>query len=207
MLELLTFTGVDAWTPIPVLADIAQTYPSVEFGVLVSGGSGGKNTIFPSMEIVEDLKVAGREKGFKTAIHLCGYYARMTTSGVVDPKLTNLCSGFDRVQVNLRPGVLMSGGEPIERVAEFADNAPCDTVILPHHRGWGELPIIGSDKIEYLFDRSAGRGTGRFRFVADPNPRYGTGRLRRRYWTRFYMAGDDFRRTISGGPDMARYGR
>ena len=56
MLELVTFTGVDAHTDLKELARIASEYPQAEFAVLAGSQTGGDNPIFPPMDIVRALR-------------------------------------------------------------------------------------------------------------------------------------------------------
>ena len=85
MLELVTFTGVDAHTDLTELARIANEYPRAEFGVLVGSQTSGDNPIFPPLEIVWELR---NLHGVNTALHLCGKYARMAAGETHHPPRT-----------------------------------------------------------------------------------------------------------------------
>ena len=167
MLELVTFTGVDAHTDLTELARIANEYPRAEFGVLVGSQTAGDNPIFPPIDIVCALRNLG---GVNTALHLCGKDARIVAGETHTPHALNLlCQGFGRVQVNLH-----GDGENPERVQvrdleirRFAQKVDTGSVILQHRGPWSEIPI-DHPRIEYLFDLSEGRGerassTGRTR--------------------------------------------
>ena len=165
MLEILTFTGVDAKTPMDSLRKIAEKYPRVEFGVLLGDRTGGEAPIFPPMDTVNELKAKGRQMGFKTSIHLCGIFARETLKSLENASefLSDLVDGFDRVQVNLHPDSFTPGITPnqllsgVKRISQFAESITPDRVILQQRASWASVPTI-HQKIEYLYDRSEGGG-------------------------------------------------
>ena len=81
MLEILTFTGVDARTSFEELARIARRYPRVEFGILVGSSTDTReHGIFPSLRTVRASKHFARERAIQTALHLCGRYSREVLS-------------------------------------------------------------------------------------------------------------------------------
>ena len=171
MIEILTFTGVDSETDLSELSALAERYPKVEFGVLLGSSTGG---IFPPLEVIEQLKRRASDANFRMALHLCGRYSR----AVVDPEsaggpphLRDICAGFGRVQVNLpgrwfRPGQVATSRE---RVAGFADSLDARRVILQHRGDWKDVPVR-HEKVEYLHDRSGGRGRDSFAQWPKPSP-------------------------------------
>ena len=167
MLELVTFTGVDAHTDLTELARIANEYPRAEFGVLVGSQTSGDNPIFPPIDIVCALR---NLRGVNTALHLCGKDARIVAGETHTPHALNLlCQGFGRVQVNLH-----GDGENPERVQvrdleirRFAQKVDTGSVILQHRGPWNEIPV-DHPRIEYLFDLSEGRGEEGFEHWPDP---------------------------------------
>ena len=78
MLEILTFTGVDEMTKESHLADIARSYPKVEFGVLVGSRSDTYEShgIFPSFNKVRVFRDYALNHGVQASLHLCGTWAR-----------------------------------------------------------------------------------------------------------------------------------
>ena len=168
--DTITFTGVDDHTDLVRLAAVARTYPDFigEFGVLVGSASwkhpGG---IFPTIQMVEDLRDLGRILGFKTALHLCGDPARNLMKDLTedqDPKLSldvyRLSRGFSRVQINLHggswnPGRIEVNAKRVDVIMPFLGGK---SVILQHRGDWDSVPPIKSARVEYLFDRSEGRG-------------------------------------------------
>ena len=172
MIEILTFTGVDSETDLLELSSLAGRHPKVEFGVLLGSSIDG---IFPPLEVIEQLKRLAKDAGFRVALHLCGRYSR----SVVDPSaagnpedLQHICADFGRVQVNL-PGRWFKpdrAAESGERVAGFADSIDASRVILQHRGDWSDVPVR-HEKVEYLHDRSGGRGIDSFAHWPKPSPR------------------------------------
>ena len=173
MIDIVTFTGIDRRTPLETLIDLSRRYPRVEFGILVGSHTGEAGLpIFPDMRVVDELREVSKSGVLQTSIHLCGKFARMVMGeNGPDKSLYPLCEGFDRVQVNLHGDTFMDGGVKVKvsAVKNFADNVDCDSVIL-QHRGtsWDDVPVV-HDKVEYLFDRSEGRGLESFQDWPPPS--------------------------------------
>ena len=167
MLEIITFTGVDAHTDLEEVREIAREYPRAEFAVLFGSQTWGDNPIFPPVETVRALR---KTQGVNTALHLCGRYARKAAGE--EPMglgLKHLARGFGRIQVNLH------GDEQdprrieiaIPAIKQFAEQAGTGSVILQHRGPWSETPV-DHPMIEYLFDLSEGRGEEGFEHWPDP---------------------------------------
>ena len=166
MLEILTFTGVDQQTSISELASISRDHPKVEFGML-AGTQSGETPIFPAIDFIRTLSVILRKLEVRQSLHLCGILARAAAGAPAAPVHTSmildLCQPFDRVQVNLH------GDSPDDSridvnagsLTRFADMVACKKVILQHREDWESVPIP-HQKVEYLFDRSEGRGIESF---------------------------------------------
>ena len=166
MLEILTFTGIDARTDLQEVRAIAARYPRAEFAVLIGSRTGEDNPIFPPMSVVRNL----RELGVQTALHLCGTYARQAAGeGEQTGKLMPLCEGFGRVQINLHgdelnPRRVETNGQALRHFAEWAQ---AGSVILQHRGPFEETPIQ-HPRLEYLFDRSEGAGVEGFEHWPPP---------------------------------------
>ena len=172
MIDLVTFTGVDSHTPMQALADLAERYPRVEFGVLVGSHTGEvEGGIFPPMRVVESLRDMGERMTYNTSIHLCGSYARqvMRPEGPSD-EIYQMCDGFGRVQVNLHGDAFDLSRIDVASpaVRRFADMVTCQSVILQHRDGWERIPVTHK-RVEYLFDRSEGRGLESFDQWPEPS--------------------------------------
>ena len=167
MLEIITFTGVDAHTDLEEIREIAREYPRAEFAVLFGSQTGEDNPIFPPVETVRALR---QTQGVNTALHLCGYHAREAAGEEpMGQSLKLLAQGFGRIQVNLHgdeldPRRVEIAGPAIKR---FAEQASTGSVILQHRGPWSETPV-DHPRIEYLFDLSEGRGEEGFEHWPDP---------------------------------------
>ena len=167
MLELVTFTGVDAHTDLMELAKVASEYPRAEFAVLAGSQTGRDNPIFPPMETIRALR---NLDGVNTALHLCGKYARMAAGGHFPSWPARVkAQGFGRVQVNLHEDVENPTRVRVaaSSVRRFAQEAETGSIILQHRADWDEVPV-DHPKIEYLFDLSEGRGEEGFEHWPDP---------------------------------------
>ena len=168
MLEILTFSGVDAQTDLQEVQRIASDYPTVEFAVLVGSQTGSDHPIFPPLDVVHRL----RALHVRTAIHLCGPYARQAAAFTpLFAPLLHLCEGFDRVQVNLHKEWWNEDDVTIQAdpLARFADSVAANSVIVQHRGPWDDVPLL-HPKIEYLFDLSEGSGTEGFEHWPPPPP-------------------------------------
>lgn len=156
MLEVVTFTGVDAKTDPERLLDLHRRYDGrLEFAVLIGTRTGSPgNPLYPSLDFVDRFRLWGSAHGVPTAIHLCGRYARSVAAERPDPSLLRIVDGFGRVQLNLLPAHRYSFAREIAR---FAESVP--RLILQHHGDdWSGLPVRDRENVEYLWDRSGGRG-------------------------------------------------
>ena len=167
MLEIITFTGVDENTDLEELRTISAQYPQAEFAVLFGSQTWKDNPIFPHPDTVRKLK---NLQGVRTAIHLCGRYARKANgeeSMVWATKL--LVKGFGRVQINLHP----DGDDPRRidvdpgAMERFARETETGSLILQHQGGWDETPV-DHPRVEYLFDLSEGAGRESFELWPEP---------------------------------------
>ena len=165
MIELLTFTGVDEHTSFPKLLDLAHLYPAVEFAVLVGSPTGtGTKPRFPRLEVAHRLRGLGVDHSQNTSIHLCGRFAKeaLDPRGP-DPGVLDLCDGFGRVQVNLAGRAFQKGrrNRTVAAISRFANEVGCGSVIVQHRGRWEDVPLR-HPRVEYLFDRSGGRGQTAF---------------------------------------------
>ena len=165
MIEKVTFTGVDNSTPLMTLIDLADKYPGAEFAVLV-GNSTNKNEDrrFPSLSTIRDLRDLGADGGLNTSLHLCGRFSRAVVAGAgPSGEIYKLCDGFGRVQINMASRAFSNGRRQstVTAVERFVGRVGCDSVILQHRGHWSDVPML-HPRVEYLFDRSGGRGQETF---------------------------------------------
>ena len=180
MIEIITFTGVDAGVPLTPkgkLADIARRYPQAEFGILVGSQTGmnADHGIFPSLAFINSFKQYCRRKNIRAAVHLCGAFARRVMGDGGPPDLIyRLCQGFDRVQLNLHGDSFNSArvNVKVAAIMKFAEKVECDRVILQHRAAWDTVPVQ-HPAVEYLFDLSEGSGIESFYQWPKPAPHLG----------------------------------
>lgn len=134
--DLITFTGADARTDIGRMAVLSARYP-IEWGILFSPTRQGGDNRYPNDLALASIVVSG----MRLAAHLCGGYGRAVMD-TVRPCILFL-DDFQRIQVNHRNPI------PESMIATLgAENVIAQTR--------GEFP--DDDRVEWLFDRSGGRG-------------------------------------------------
>ena len=141
MLEILTFTGVDVDTKLNDLTDIATQYPRFEFGILIGSQTGTGNPIFPPFDTVHTL----RQLPINSSLHLCGTYAREATRlSQLSAPLTELCQGFNRIQVNLHKEAWDEDDIAVnpKALVEFAQSVTADSIILQHRGALSDIPSV-----------------------------------------------------------------
>lgn len=151
-IETVTFTGVDAATDPDRLQQLHSRYPRTELAVLAGGANRCRHQSLDAVAGWGRFAAAAR---VPMALHLCGPHARAVNTATDTAAVLELCAGFQRVQINA------ARYDP-DRVAAFADAVGCRSVILQHRGGFDAgLPVV-HPKVEYLFDRSGGRGRSCF---------------------------------------------
>ena len=173
MLKVVTITGLDRKTSFDRILKLSKRYPFLEVAVLVGSQTNGNClSRFPSLLVVNHWREYARDNGIPTAVHLCGAYSKLvlqsidtTSFGASFADVLRLCKGFGRVQVNLPSGYWnrphSSVHNPWNNLQDFADWVTCNKVILQHREAWNTIPVRHL-KVEYLFDRSGGRGVADF---------------------------------------------
>jgi hypothetical protein len=172
VLEIITFTGVDENTDLEEVRKIAARHPEAEFAVLAGTQTGWGNPIFPPLDVIRKLRDL---EGVRTAVHLCGIYARMaageTDAGETDNphSLNILCNGFGRVQINLHGDMANPNRVRVSArsVESFAERTGTGSVILQHRGPWADIPL-DHPRVEYLFDLSEGAGIESFELWPHP---------------------------------------
>lgn len=139
----ITFTGVDAFTSLPGMRELAAQYP-VEFGVLFSPSRQGKDNRYPPVSAVMELT---RSVGMPLSAHLCGADARAVIESGRSQWDGLLKHHFSRAQINTsNPAV-----DPIA-IGAWAARVMLRAILQCR----GALPV--GDEVDYLFDASGGRG-------------------------------------------------
>ena len=162
----LTCTGVDETTDPKEVLEFIKFYPKLELGILVGSKSKpeelGSNPRFPSLKTVAAWKDLSQQHHFKLAIHLCGKHSRAVNDGSLDHDVLGICEGAHRVQVN-------AVRYNYDNIRSFADLVDAAAVIVQHRTNFGQLPMRINSRIQYLFDRSGGRGQDHISMFPYPN--------------------------------------
>ena len=140
----ITFTGLDAQTPLATLRELSSRYP-IEWGILLHPTQQG-NGRFPPLDIVR----AALDLGLKCAAHLCGGHARGVVHQTALPSdIVALLDRFQRLQINTAE----RGVDP-DRIARFAARFGARAIL--QCRGTERFPE--NQSVEWLFDASGGKG-------------------------------------------------
>jgi hypothetical protein len=157
MLTHVTFTGWDDRTDLIDLADFSrdQRPGTVEIAVLLSTSRMGEDR-YPGLENAESILRVAKAHGQRTAVHVCGQASR---ESLIHSSLPATFRGpvplADRVQINV-PETLWDDARPRYCFANYLAAALCKPVIVQTRdpAAWPERV----DGVQFLFDRSAGRG-------------------------------------------------
>ena len=152
MIKSLTFTGVDQWSIVAELCDIAnRAWPlRIEWAVL-AGTATGKDPRFPDLETLVRFRDGALYANTATALHLCGRLARAVAAGDMDETVA-LGTGFRRIQVNAE-------AHDYEQLAMLGRRTGA-MVIAQEQKGF-TAERAPSRRLEYLDDGSGGRGISR----------------------------------------------
>ncbi len=150
---VVTFTGVDDHTNLDQLRRIARAYPALtEWGVLHSTRVRER---YPSAETIDRL----RDSGLRLSAHLCGAFSRRIMVAQ-DYTLPNLL-GFTRVQVNHRAPNRLVG-------ANYSQNLGLPVILQSRN----SLRFPDDKRVQWLFDKSGGRGTAPSRWPEESTGQY-----------------------------------
>lgn len=142
--KFITFTGVDEFTPVDGLLDLAGEYP-VEFGILFSPSRQGSGR-YPPLYSLARLWM----KSLHLSAHICGDYSRELITNGDFPALELLIErNFDRVQVNTADPTV----DP-DRIWAWANRFGRRAILQT--RNPDVFP--SSTSVDWLFDASGGRG-------------------------------------------------
>jgi len=137
--RFITFTGVDANTDIGRCREIAMRWP-VEWGCLIGGKLG--NNRYPSLDVIIEAS-----KHLRTALHVCRDHAAMANMGHYPETYYR----HKRLQVNMA-----TKQYDVPGLNDWAFENRMPTILQTR----GEFPAyVEGSWIQYLFDKSGGRGT------------------------------------------------
>lgn len=141
----ITFTGVDEWTDLGRMQALCAAYP-IEWGLLFSPKRQCIDPRYPATGFVQKLIKHGPWP--RLSAHLCGEHSLHVLDGHAIPAELDemLLYHFDRAQIN---------GAPVHASRKVAAWATCRGIdpIMQCADGWVQSP-----EVEWLFDKSGGRG-------------------------------------------------
>jgi hypothetical protein len=150
--EFITFTGADDWTALEGMHDLSRKYP-IEWGILFSRSRQGKEPRYPG----GDAQSRFLHSNLRMSAHLCGEYSRKIMAGEDIVGMIPVDLGyFNRIQIN--------HADPIPlRVQEFGNSWGPRCIAQTRSDYWPPWRSI-----DWLFDRSGGRGEAPTAWPAHP---------------------------------------
>ena len=140
----VTFTGLDAETQAADMVALSRDFP-IEWGILLHPAREGAGRYPPLAHIQSVLTL-----DLQFSAHLCGAYAReVSRGGRLPAVIVSLLDRFRRIQVNTAERGLVP-----EAIARFAARFGARAIL--QCRGFERFP--DDDHVDWLFDRSGGRG-------------------------------------------------
>lgn len=139
--DFITFTGVDQWTDPQDMKDLSWDYP-VEWGILFSQKRQGMDPRYP--DPATQWVIA--QSGLRLSAHICGASSRAIMGEDSAFVMIPNHKAYKRFQINHR--------EPDpERIARFAEKVRVRCIAQTRDTTFPE-----DNRIDWLFDRSGGRG-------------------------------------------------
>jgi hypothetical protein len=171
-LKYVTITGISESCNMQSLIDLQKQYTFLEYGVLVSRSSFGKNQ-YPAPGWVEELAgtARGKVEEFKLSYHLCGglAYDFLKDKFIADDLLMEIpnLAYAQRIQINFDASRTVLGSESLQyrlqttRTSHQAMNGGNFQYIIQYNNVnknvWFEFVKMGVYP-QVLFDMSLGRG-------------------------------------------------
>lgn len=159
MLSHVTFTGWDDRTDYVDLASFChdQRPGTVEIAVLQSHGRAGEDR-YPGTDNAEATLRVAKAHGQRAAVHVCGQLARLFLSApdaLVSP--SPVIQAADRVQINVAENFWPTGHHVDKYAAAMRLSDAFGKPVIVQVRDAAAWPTALCG-VEYLFDRSGGRG-------------------------------------------------
>lgn len=197
-LSHVTFTGWDRHTDLTELSGFLSQYPprSIEVAVLFSQNRMGDDR-YPEVLQAEMILRAAQVAHQRTAVHVCGPLARATLKLRRPPAgdTSRIIALAQRVQINIGEDVWPANGAKYSAVVDLAE--ALGKPIIVQARDPDAWPLANPG-VEFLFDRSAGRGEVIDEFPLPPPGRYvgyagglGPGNVAEFMWRLFTPGADE----------------
>ena len=140
----VTLTGVDDFTDLGELQALSRAFP-VEWGILLHREKQGEGR-YPSLDRIEAVLALG----MRCAAHLCGAHARAAVRGEpLPPEINRILDSVGRIQVNTSERNIDYG-----RIEKLAARRGARAILQCR----GEERFPSEPRVDWLFDRSGGRG-------------------------------------------------
>jgi len=152
-LNKVTLTGADLSVRPCELASISYEFPFVEWGILVSRRKNGHSR-YPTLQWIQELN--NYSQSLNLSCHLCGEWAKDFAIGgsLFESEIGDILSSFNRVQLNISD--ILNDLNPIDLI---------NTIRKSKHKFIIQIAEIPNNfkqhkwnNIEFLFDRSGGKG-------------------------------------------------
>jgi hypothetical protein len=160
-LDRVTITGADhTIAGHEQLLRIAELYPFVEWGILLSSSSEGRPR-FPPLRWIEDFLSVHRGHGWSISGHLCGAWVRNLCAGgtLFEQERPSIARRFDRMQLNFHAS--RHDVRPHDLVRGLQHYSPALGYIFQFddvNNGLLEYAAAAGVKTAPLFDISGGAG-------------------------------------------------
>lgn len=148
-----TLTGVDSYSDLHELSDLAHEFPFVEFGVLLSRTMPGQENRYPHLQQLETIIDRLTGSGAAVALHICGKAVSefVTTPG----EIRELASRVGRVQLNFAADRVHFGMQELDDVITQHGRPVITQHNRANHSVAGALTAVNH---QVLFDTSGGLG-------------------------------------------------
>ena len=151
-LSKVTLTGIDNTTDFEQAHVLSARFPRLEWGILLGGTETPR---YPSIDLIGQWAMQCQEKGTRTAMHLCGKFARAWIDK--DQEIVILARQFGRIQVNV-----VASRIDVNALVEAIKEGRHHDIITQHNQANEEITarLAGISNHSVLFDASGGRGVG-----------------------------------------------
>lgn len=145
-----TLTGIDEHTDFSRALDLSHEFSFLEWGVLLGGAPSPR---YPHIDTIANWASVCHDRQARTALHLCGKFARQWIAG--DPDIVELARQFGRIQVNV-----VAARTDVDALVDAVTSSRHPRVITQHNAANETIThrLINEHQHAVLFDASGGRG-------------------------------------------------
>jgi phosphoribosylanthranilate isomerase len=159
--EGLTITGADDSVTPEALVMVAQAYPGVEWGILLSCERHGEPR-YPSASWLRTFEHVVVRERLHASLHLCGLLVRELVRGII-PFPSGWLAAYQRIQLNVGQVTIPQAPSFTRVVHRLAPDIPCIFQLrllgtLAHAYFEAYCADYGGRGAAILFDQSGGKG-------------------------------------------------